>query len=216
MKRNLTSFFLVLALALAAVLPASANSTGGDAGTFVGNATVGKSGTCTNDGGAVSGGGIGILPDLENPKHSHWAIDAPGTVNSVKYGLGGDLRLCGRLTGPVGEPVSSEIGASCPNTKGYGGQGHAVFNNGSTVLYISNLGWKVTGPGTFIVTGDIGLGSKKKADLLVAEVQTLDDEVVVGCVNKTTGDKTTPQGFVVVATYQVIPGGGNTVPKKTK
>ncbi|HWH31272.1 MAG TPA: hypothetical protein VNU01_01230 [Egibacteraceae bacterium] len=224
------AFFLVVAMALGVgIMPAAADEPRApDAGVFQGTAQVGKSGDCDNEGGAhnVTGGGIGA-PVVNGPKNAQYSINAPDSVVSVSYGVG-SLRLCGFLTGPLGikkvvvddakatseNDLTVPVGASCVSTKGWGGKGKATFNSvlgepATTVIYISNLGWKATVGGTFLVTADTGGTSKKKADLLVAVVQALSEGAVIGCLEKVLAmqDKSglTPDPFTVVASYALLP-----------
>lgn len=238
MKLKATGLLLVMAMLLGiAALPASADvSVGAHVGAFMGQADVGKaSGICDNGSQPhVKGGGIGLLPgDLNllddeivntDAKNAYWRILA-GTVVDVPN-LVGTAELCGKLTAPLqGDPDGAGplpfvdmraqgIGASCASTKGYDGRGEVAFPTKPEPLYITNLGWKATVGGLFIVTGDVGGQKGKKADLLLAQVQALSDTVLLGCIQKTQGNKSDPDPFTVVATYEIIPGAGGTQPKK--
>lgn len=218
MKLKATGLLLAMAMMLGvAAMPASAaTSVGAHTGVFIATAKVGKFGSCGNDGvGTTSGGTIGLLP--LPTKNAYYTIEAAqGQVVDAPNGPG-NAQICGRLTAPLQDtPLDVKgltgIGASCMSTKGWGGSGKATFAN--QTIYLSNLGWKITVGGTFLVTADAGGVSKKKADLLVAQVQAINENVLISCVNKTLGDKNEPAPFTVAATYEIIPGAGNNVPKK--
>lgn len=228
MKLKATGLLLALAMMLGvAALPAAAAiSVGPHVGAFQAIADVGKTGTCNNNGtGSVSGGGIGLLPGAPVAEVKNaWFTISNGLVVDVPA-LQGTANLCGRLTAPLqdtaglnlkepidGQPVG--IGASCAATKGWGGYGLADFAAPNPDVWISNLGWKATVGGTFIVTGDAGGAKGKKSDLLVAEVQALNENVLLFCAQKALGDKSDPDPFLVAAVYEIVPGLGGTVPKK--
>lgn len=223
MKLKVTGILMVIAMLLMALPAGAATGAGEDVGVFFGEALVGKQGTCNNLGGLhdVTGGGIGA-PLLNGPKNAVYSINAPASVISPLYGEG-SLRLCGRLTAPLheaagtGTPDTKILGASCVSTKGWDGQGRAEFPSTGRVVYLSNLGWKATVGGTFLVTADIGGDKGKKQDLLVAAVQALSNGAVLGCLAKLQQappigsddkDSMSPDPFTVAAAYTIIPDAG--------
>lgn len=235
MKKKLIGLLLAAVMAVSA-LPASANTGGNDVGVFTGNAVVSKNGACANDGSATgqSGGGIG-LPVPGDYKKAIFSIVSPAfTVGPPPAGVlsllrgAGSLRLCGHLTGPADRVVEGveqdQLGASCVATKGYGGQGEAIFPATNELVYVRNLGWKATVGGTFVVTADSSINDKsKKTDGLVAVVQALSEGAIVGCLTKVTQTapeigtgKAGTQNFTVVAYYYIIGGGGGIGNKKDK
>lgn len=214
MKLKATGLLLALAmlLGMAALPAAAAISVGPHVGAFQAIADVGKEGTCANDGtGTVSGGGIGLLPGAPVAEVKNaWFTISDGIVVDVPSGLG-TANLCGRLTAPLQDTAGLDvkalgIGASCLATKGWGGYGLAEFEGPD--IWISNLGWKATVGGTFIVTGDVGGAKGKKQDLLIGEVQALNENVLVFCAEKALGNKQDPDPFLVAAVYEIIPGLG--------
>jgi len=225
-----TGLLLAIAvlLTVAAVPAMAASPAAPDAGVFVGIADVGKTGTCNADGTvtSLSGQGIGLLPVVD-AKNAVYRINAPqGAAVSVLHDAGG-LKLCGYLTAPLhgaagpGTPDTKILGATCAATKGWGGKGVATFANpvGHTVT-LTDLGWKATVGGTFVVTADAS-GNGKAADTLVAVVQALSETAVLGCTEKTVANSTTGKGtatdtFDVVAGYTILPGDLNPskAPKK--
>lgn len=225
MKVKATGLLLAVAMMLGiAALPASAALEGAHAGVFSAVARVGKGpGTCNNDGtGSVSGGGIGLIPEVGAPKNAVFTI-SQGLVVDVKGGQG-TANLCGYLTAPLQDtvpgvdPKALGIGASCATTKGWGGSGKATFptplKKAPRSIWITDLGWKITVGGTFLVTGDTGVGKGQETGLLVAVVQALNENVLLDCVSKFQGDKSNPDPFTVVAAYKIFPVGGNTLPEK--
>lgn len=227
MRIKETGLMLAIAvlLTVAAVPALAASPAAPDAGTFLGVADVGKTGTCNADGTVtgLSGQGIGLLPVID-AKNAVYRINAPeGTATSILHGAGA-LKLCGYLTAPLhgaagpGTPDTKILGATCAATKGWGGKGVATFP-GHTVT-LTDLGWKATVGGTFLVTADAS-GNGKAADTLVAVVQTLSETAVLGCTEKTVANSTSGKGtttdtFDVIAGYTILPGDLNPskAPKK--
>lgn len=197
MKMKAFGVLVALAMLLVSAMPAGATTTvADDLGVFIGNATVGASNTCNNDGTAASVLGTDNLGLLTTGNRTY-TIDSPASVASVPRqaanpGFNGSLKLCGHLGAGAGG-----LGASCVTTSGTGGKGKADFLDG-TSTWINDLGWTATVVGTFVVQGDVGGVSKKDAKRLTAVVQTLDENILQDCVNGVA------RGFTVVAAYVIL------------
>jgi len=181
-----------------------------EVGVINGQAQVGKTGSCDDQGGgSVSGAGLG-LPVVTGKKNAVYKFEGATVLSAPN--LQGLATVCGYLQ-DVASKVVPGVGAACGASKSWGGRGWIRYDNGEDA-YINKLGWKVSAGTAFPITANVydSKGSKLGGTLVgVARASAsplgAPGNNVLDCVTKTSS-KTSTSGlrfFDFAAAFAVIP-----------